>query len=262
MNYGNDVRIDSTGFIFILYHPLRANSPSLFNGDILGTMRRKTYTTEYEPLCYKYCSVIDSVSTLYKSTISIESNLYDTIKTKDKEKWENKREVTIWHHPVSIINRNVSESECWFYMKRLQKHWNFNIDTIEVAHGLKTDLDNFSPKWYSVGDASKLDFRLNLNLRDLIDCQEVLIKFNGPFTLASISMEPDNKGYNYISFTNPYKLHIIGKKGLNFYASFPQMEKIQQIRTTVLLLIFPIFISWLIFLINKIIKIIKNEYTK
>lgn len=143
-------------------------------------------------------------------------------------------------------------------MKRLQKHWNLNIDTIEVAHGLKTDLDNFSPKWYSVGDASKLDFRLNLNLRDLIDCQEVLIKFNGPFTLASITMEPDNKGYNYISFTNPYKLHIIGEKGLNFYASFPQMEKIQQIRTTVLLLIFPIFISWLIFLINKIIKIIKK----
>lgn len=75
MNYGNDVRIDSTGFVFILYHPLKANSPSLFNGDILGTMRRKTYITEYEPLCYKYCSVIDSVSTLYKSTISIESNL-------------------------------------------------------------------------------------------------------------------------------------------------------------------------------------------
>lgn len=147
-------------------------------------------------------------------------------------------------------------------MKRLQKHWNLNIDTIKVAHGLKTDLDNFSPKWYSVGDASKLDFRLNLNLRDLIDCQEVLIKFNGPFTLASITMEPDNKGYNYISFTNPYKLHIIGKKGLNFYASFPQMEKIQQIRITVILLIFPILISWLIFLINKTIKLIKNEYTK
>lgn len=230
MNYGNEkTENDSIGFALQIYHPFREHSPYLFKGNMSGTSsnlpRRKRYYNEYESLCHKYASAIDSISTVYKSKITVKSNLYDTVLAKTGECWSNNREVAIWNQPIVIKDKSTTEDESWFYLKRKLKTWENPADTAYLGHGLLNTYDNLFPKWTSRGDVSKLKFDLKLEQSDFINCNEVIINFNGPYSLYSITIEPDEKGYDYIRFTNPYKLEIINRKGLNFMLHSPYRRK-------------------------------------
>lgn len=254
MNYGNgDVVEDSIGFSIKILHPFKENAPYLFRGNVFGedVARKDRYIKEYEPLCYNYSSAIDSISTLYKSIITLESNLYNGIKPKTKEVWSNEREVAIWHKPIIVKNKTNTENESWFYLKR--KTWDWSVDTLCLEHRLLNSYDNFFPKWSSKGDVSKLNFKLKIENYGFIECDEIMIRFNGPYNLSSITMEPDEKGYDYIRFTNPFKLEVISKNGLGFYASFPIPEKIQQARIAAIMIIIPILISWLLYILNRMV---------
>ncbi|MBP3511346.1 MAG: hypothetical protein J6K19_04815 [Prevotella sp.] len=252
MDYGDkELKADSIGFFIRIQHHFREDSPFLFKGKVLGeNVERKTrYSKEYEPLYYKYGSTIDSISTVYKSTITLQSNLYDRSIPKDRENWSNQKDITIWRK-ATITNKNTTKNESWFYLKRLLKP--FSDKACLMEHRLRTSHDNFSPKWNTKGDVSKLDFELKIGNNDFIECDEIKIRFNGPYNLASINIKPDEISYDYISFTNPLKLKAIRKNGLNFYASFPIPEKIQQARITFMMIIIPLLISYLIYLLGKL----------
>lgn len=250
MDYGSEnIKNDSTGFYIIMFHPFREHSPYLFKGDAAGKER---YLEEYEPLCYRYCSVIDSISILYKSIITLESNLYDVVKPKDREIWSNEKDFVIWHQPSIVRNKTTSESESWFYLKHKTRE--SHGDTIGMGHRLLTSYDNFFPKWSSKGNVSKLKLRLKINNYGLIDCEEITIRFNGGYNLYSISPEPDEKGSDYIRFTNPFKLKVICKNGLELYSYFPDLEGMQQTRITVLVvIIIPLLLTWLLYIRKKMV---------
>lgn len=253
LNYSGTAKMDTTGFFAILRHPFRKHSPFLFKNNVFeSNTSRRNFIDEYEPLCNKYASAIDSISTLYKSIVNIETNSYYTsrIKTENQEFLRNEQENITYKQPIFVCKNKV-ESECWFYMKRLQEYWGLQEDTISMQHSLSMA---FPIKWYSFGDISKLNFHLKLNfLYGDVECEEITILFKGPYSLASVTMEPDEKGYSYISFKNPYKLQVISRRGLSFFVSFPNMEKIQNTRIACLLVIFPFLISWLIYIIKIII---------
>lgn len=241
MNYGDSQsQNDSTGFQIKIRHPFVANAPYLFRGNIIGegVLRRDEYIKEYEPLCNRYCDVIDSISTLYKSIIAAGSNVYAYTSVKDMECWMNNSDVAIWRRTTEK-KHGLIKSESWYYMKRKSR----TNDTLCLEHRLTIPYDNFYPKWYSCGDVSKLEFKLKLNDYDLLECKGIFIKFNGPYILASTTMEADKQGYDYFLITNPYKLKIISRKGLSMYASFPKLEKLQHIRITVLMLVIPLIMS-------------------
>ena len=248
MNYGNEnIKTDSTGFYVVMFHPLKEHSPYLFKGN---SARKERYIEEYEPLCYEYCSVIDSISTLYKSTITLESNLYDVARPKDREVWANKKDLVIWHQPTIVRNKTISENESCFYLKHKKR--DSCGDTIGMGHRLLTSYDNLFPKWFSKGDVSKLKFELNISNYGLIDCEEITIRFNGAYNLYSISLEPDEKGSDYIRFANQFKLKVICKNGLALYSSFPELERMQQARIAVLItIIIPLLLSWLLYIIKN-----------
>lgn len=247
MDYGyKDIPIKSLGYSIEILQPFRENQPYLFGGNINGTnvARVKEYYNEYKPLCYKYPSAIDSILTLYKSEITQEADFYDKIRGRDNECWSNDNGIIKYQHPTQTCKR-VSKNETWFYVKR-----NMSIDKITLNHELHTSFER--PKWFSKGDISKLDFELKLNLYNLMECEEINIHFNGPYSLYSIDIEPDKKKYDCICYTNPFKLEIIHREGLRLCASFPVFERMQQTRITAILIIIPFLLSRLTHILNKI----------
>lgn len=251
MNYGyKDIPKDTLGCSIKILHPFQRNSPYLFKGFKLSshTPRVKEYYKEYEPLCYKYPSSIDSISTLYKSIVSQEADFYDEIKSKDDEYWSNSREILIYKHPTQIKNKKVIENETCFYLKRYT-----GIDTIHIFQKLCSSFD--CPKWFSKGDVSKLDCEIKFETYNLVECDEINIRFNGPYSLYSKNIEPDKDGYDYISYTSPFKLEVIHQKGLKFCALFPMFERMQQTRIAVLMIIIPILLSWLLYILRKMVMI-------
>ena len=248
MNYGyKNIPKDSLGYSIEILHPFKENPPYLFKGNVFGTdiARTKKYFEEYEQLTHQYPDAIDSISTLYKSVITQEANFYDKIKNRDSENWVNSKGTIIYKYPTRIKSKTVCENETWFYLKR-----KMFIDTIPLSHKLHTSFER--PKWFSKGDISKLDFELKFNLYNLMECEEINIHFNGPYSLYSIDIEPDKKKYDHISYTNPFKLEIIHKKGLRLCASFPIFERMQQTRITAILIIIPFLLSRLPHILKEI----------
>lgn len=63
-----------------------------------------------------------------------------------------------------------------------------------------------------------------------IDQIELTIDFLGATDFYPMKIEPDERGSNYIKYTDPIKILKIKEEGLTFYAKFKEMENKQTIR--------------------------------
>ena len=63
-----------------------------------------------------------------------------------------------------------------------------------------------------------------------IDQIELTIDFLGATDFYPMKIEPDERGSNYIKYTDPIKIMKISDEGLSFYAKFKEMENKQTIR--------------------------------
>ena len=86
------------------------------------------------------------------------------------------------------------------------------------------------PGWFERHDISQGWFEIKLNSLSL-DSIGLTINFGGATEFYPMQIEPDEKGSNYIKFTDPLKILHIRKEGLLFYAKFKELENRQIIRS-------------------------------
>lgn len=257
MNYGdNYCTKDSLGCYLIIKHRYKKHSPYLYRGivDSYSLENRKDrYKKTYTPLHNHYSVRCDSISTVYRTSILLESNLSDVVNCQDKEIWDSEPLLAIRRSATTNPKRNASRVESWFYMSRLPNSFPYEQKFIRLCLYTINTIDNLQPSFLSKGDISKLDCSISLNLTHLLSCDTVTFYSVGPFTSFSANIPPDSISFNKFIFYNKDKIKQLRSDGLRFYAEFPEAQKLQNFRIALLLTVIPIILS-------AICSIIVHEY--
>ena len=102
-------------------------------------------------------------------------------------------------------------------------------DTVKSTACLRRTLSTARPGWFDRYDISQGWYNLNLNSAT-IDSIHLTVDFVGATDFYPMKIEPDERGSNYIKFTDPKKIMQIRRDGLQFYAQFKELENRQTIR--------------------------------
>lgn len=251
MNYSYDSSArDSAGCYTYIYHPYHEHSPYLFGTSLFdNTDGRDRYNKEYVPL-YEYCPfAIDQISTVFKSTITTSSDLYN-LRPESSEKWYCFENAIAWVR--KDIQENVEKSNMWSYLKRWRTKQKEGCYCV-LVNNINMCYENKYSRKLANKDISKLEFHLDLNTNH-IKCDTLLINFYGSYSLNSITVEPDTKTYTSIAYVDSAKIAQIQQMGLEFSTVFPGVEKYQKKRMLFLLSIaIPILMSLIGTLIQSII---------
>lgn len=131
------------------------------------------------------------------------------------------------------------------------------LDLDESEDNSKRKVAWESPKWWDRYDISQGRYHISLNTAT-IDSVSLTIDFLGPTDFYTLNIEPDEKGSNYIKFTDQMKILRIKQDGLNFYAKFKELENRQAVRcffvTTFLSGLIIIMLTFLIVGVYRTIK--------
>lgn len=248
MNYTYDTSSrDSVGCYTYIYHPYYEHSPYLFGKSLFdNTDGRDRYNEEYAPL-NEYCPfAVDQISTVFKSTITTSSDLYN-LNPKSRENWYCNENAIAWVR--NDIQDNVEKSNMWSYLKRWKSKYKEGCYCV-LVNNVNMCYENNYLRWLANKDVSKLEFRLNLNT-NRIKCDTLFINFYGSYSLNSITVEPDAKTYSSFAYVDSAKIAQIQQMGLEFSIFFPGVEKFQNTRMNWLLaIVIPVLLS----LIGSIVK--------
>lgn len=243
---------EQLGAKLTIKHACRSNSPCLFQktNDCFRNNRIREF---YESLFHYDSILCNRISTVYSTRIDILSNLYDFTIPHDQEIWTKDHLVAIRKFKSLDIKRNLpsgTSSETWFYLERLPASHSCNNHIIALCSQSYNNFDHFKPRLNSKGDISKLDCKICLNLDSRLDCETIIINTVGPIELISVNISPDIISFNKFIYSDKTKILQIRENGLRFYAEFPEAQKIQNLRISILLLVLPIWITLLIKLIR------------
>lgn len=251
MNYTYDTSArDSVGCYTYIYHPYYEHSPYLFAKSAFNNVDgRDRYNKEYVPL-YEYCPfAVDQISSVFKSTITTSSDLYN-LNPESRENWYCYENAIAW--VKKDIQDNVEKSIMWSYLKRWQSKYKEGCYCV-LVNNVNMCYENNYLRWLANKDVSKLEFHLDLST-NCIKCDTLLINFYGSYSLNSITVEPDAKTYSSIAYVDSANIAQIQQMGLDFSVSFPSVEKFQNTRIQLLYAIaIPIFLSLIGLIVKSIV---------
>ncbi len=269
MDYGDGFRIadnEKLGAFIFIKHPFRKHSPFLFRGDIdyggCSRKRSEHYHKLYFPLAKYDIKRCEEISTVYRTSIRMTSNLYDYARIEDDETWKDKSMLLIRKLKSRKETANTVNAESWFYLHRLSERSVYDSGSVVLEGSLTNTFDNYRPSYKSKGDISKLDTHIKIDLHGWLICDTVLISTVGPCDLKSVSVIPDSVSFSKIYYYTRDKIETIKKCGLDLYAEFPEAQKLQNIRIAVLLFLIPLVITILFKTIQHEIRSVKDSLPK
>lgn len=249
MNYGNnDISIEELGYNVYVYSPQRPNAPLLFGFNPFDyTNGKDKYREEYDAINSKYPQETQRISTIIKTVIETSSTFYDKIITSNFDSLKESNKIII--RQKGAYSNNNSKLDTWFYLSRDIKQYEGSI----LSSNRHIDYDCRSPRWFHKGNISKLHFKYRFR-GNHIPCDTLAFNFYGPYTIYNISEKPDSMNYVSFLFTDSMKLENIKNNGLQFYSTFPMSEGLQQTRISLLLLVFPLLLSAIMYMLKKIFR--------
>lgn len=179
-------------------------------------------------------SLSDIVKNFYRFKVS--SNILDDGNLRNLEKGSQQEEETNKQYLCYAQNRGIEmieAKECEYVELSLG-----NNRSDESAHFyLKKDSTKNNqrhvaierPKWLDRHDISRGWYKIFLN-SSTIDSLELTIDFVGATDFYPMKIEPDERGSNYIKYSDVEKILQIQREGLDLYAQFRDLENQQTVR--------------------------------
>ena len=135
---------------------------------------------------------------------------------------EIKKENGAYYHYLNSYSATDNNQDCTHNHLRIWPKSRF-MSTLSSTVSIEP------PGWFELYDISQGWYEIKLNTTT-IDSIALTIDFIGATDFYPMKIEPDEKGGNYIKYTNPIKILQIRKEGLKLYAQFKELESRQTIR--------------------------------
>lgn len=208
--------------------------PSFLPYDIIEDIDSCIKNPQKESLCYYYKDYSNSLCIPRKDTCITDKKLL--------------KELNLWKVPVYKFY--VAEST---NLKELS----YEVETDE------SDINHID--YFTASDISQASFEAHFTSD--IPIKYVLILFDEPIDITSITPEPDEVALNYIEYSDPNKLEIIRRSPIEFHTKFPRYENKQMVRslilTTILVGVISLFCINFFILIRGLYKYsISEEFVK
>lgn len=200
-----------------------------------------------------YFSLVSSINKTLKK--DKEEPILDSLKLNDF--WTTKKYILKYDKTLQCAAYGLESFAANSNDHSIEKHRFSTINNPNLVNYVSIQ----SPGWFNLYDISQGWYKI-LFKTSTIDSTELKIDFVGATEFFPMKIEPDEKGSNYIKFTDPIKVLQIRKDGLTFYAKFKELENRQIIRsfavTAILSGLIIVFLTFLILSIYRGLRSIRD----